>query len=69
MGNFNFIPQIGEKTNNCYLHGIGRLDNIGHKGAIEFVGRDYFILRDLDNDEVILVEKESYGIIDSYDFS
>jgi len=65
----NYRPQIGDITNDSYLHGIGSLDNIGHKGAIEFVGRDYFILRDLDNDEVILVEEKSYGFIYEGDFS
>lgn len=64
----DFKPQIGSTTNDAYLHGIGRLDNIGHKGSIEFVGRDYFILRDLDNDEAIFVTEDSYGFIDPYDF-
>lgn len=68
MENFNFTPQVGMITNDCYLHGINDLENICNRGQIEFVGRDYFILRDLSRDKPLFIAKESYGFIEENDF-
>lgn len=68
MSNFKFRPEIGLKTNDCFLHGIGELEDISNPGAIEFVGSDYFILRNIYRNKAIMVEENSYGFIEENDF-
>jgi hypothetical protein len=57
---FNFIPQVGMKTNDCYLHGIGNNENIHNHGEIVYVGKYYFVLEDKVLEDAILVNEESY---------
>ncbi len=64
-----FNPKIGMVTNDCYLHGIGRNQDICCRGTIEFVGKDYFILRNESRDYPTLVNKEQYWVIEPQDFS
>ena len=67
MSVFNFVPQVGLRTNDCYVHGIN-YDNIGNEGIIEFVGKDYFILRDLSTDKPLVIKGSSYWVIEKDDF-
>lgn len=64
-----FKPEIGLKTNNCYLHGIGRMEDMFDKGVVEYVGIDYFILRNIEINQPIFVSKDSYWVIDESDFN
>lgn len=66
---FKFVPQIGMKTDDCFLHGIGENEDIINDGVIEFVGRDYFILRNTYRDKPIFVSKDSYPFIEESDFT
>jgi len=65
---FIFIPKVGDTTKDCYLHGATSLDHIGNEGIIEFVGSDYFILRDTDKYCPLIIRKESYWVIGEGDF-
>lgn len=67
MSDFKFIPQVGMKTNDAFLHGATDNDAICKTGQIEVVGRDYFVLR-LENDAVYLIEQKSYWVIQPQDF-
>jgi hypothetical protein len=63
-----FKPQVGLKTNDSYLHGIGEeLETIGEEGIIEAVGKDWFVYRC--NNKPILVEKKDYDCIEENDFN
>lgn len=64
-----FRPEIGLKTSDCYLHGINDLDDILCDGVIEFVGRDYFILRNTSKDKPLFVSNDQYWCIEEYDFN
>lgn len=68
MKEFNFIPQTGMKTNDCYLHGIGDNENIHDNGEIVYVGDNYFILEDKVLNKGILVNEDSYWVIEETDF-
>lgn len=63
-----FIPKVGLITQDAYLHGSGTLDNIGSPGRIVYVGENYFVLEDLYNKTAIVVDKESYWVINEDDF-
>ena len=56
--------EVGFEISDCYMHGCGSNKNICHKGVIEHVGKDYFIVRDLILDEPIIVYKDSYWVFD-----
>lgn len=64
-----FRPEIGLKTSDCYLHGIGVMEDMFDKGVIEHVGIDYFILRNIERNQPIFVSKDSYGVIEESDFN
>jgi hypothetical protein len=66
--NFVFVPLVGMRTNDCYLHGNGLLRNSGNKGFIEYVGKDFFVLRDEYHDTPLLVEQSEYWVITENDF-
>ena len=68
MSDFNFIPSIGMKTNDCYLHGIGDNENICNNGIIRAVGLNWFVLEDIVIEEPILVKQSSYWVIGETDF-
>lgn len=64
-----FEPRRGLVTTDAYLHGLtDDLRYIGRGGEIEYVGRDYFILRIADSDEVFLIKEEDYCAIEEGDF-
>jgi hypothetical protein len=65
---FQFQPRMGMLTRNCYLHGIGQHENIGSNRVIEYVGVDYFVLRDMKWNKPILVLQSEYGYIEEDDF-
>lgn len=67
--NIVFEPKVGLKTDDCYLHGINRNDDILDEGVIEHVGVDYFILRNKNKDIPLFVPEDSYWVIDEKDFS
>lgn len=49
--------KIGDKIEDCWMMGYGKpLDNMGDEGQIEFIGRDYIIVRNLEKDIPIFVE-------------
>ena len=68
MTNFKFVPQIGMRTNDCYLHGVGAPEDILSNGKIEFIGKDYFILRTNLSHKAIFVKESNYWIIEKNDF-
>lgn len=63
-----FTPKVGLITKDAYLHGCGTLDNIGNTGKIVYVGENYFLLEDLYNKTGILVERNSYWVVQETDF-
>lgn len=64
-----FEPRRGLVTTDAYLHGLTEMNNIGLGGEIEYVGRDYFILRIAEVNEVILIKEEDYCSIEEEDFA
>ena len=67
----NFKPEVGLITDDCYLKGCTDLCNMSDKGVIEYVGRDYFILRNLNSGFPLFIENESesnYPYIKQKDF-
>ncbi len=68
MSDKKFIPVIGRTTPDCYLHGIGTEDDIGCIGQIEYVGTDYFVLRNKYTDKPMLVVESEYWCIEEGDF-
>jgi len=74
---FEFEPKVGMKTNDCYLHGIGELDDIGSSGHIAYVGNGYFVIEtrrwSSDKDDyiphAIMVREDSYWVIEEGDFN
>src|SRR5579872_7487364 len=58
-----FIPKIGMKTNDCLLRGIGDKDGFQCAGYIDYVGEDYFILRNIVNRSVFLISELYYVTI------
>lgn len=65
---YKFIPRIGLKTQDSYLHGVGNYDTICRSGVIEYVGVDYFILR-VDNYGVLLIKETEYWVFEENDFT
>lgn len=49
--------EIGDKITDCYMYGIGELENIGNPGVIEAAGIDWVIIRDLDLDKPIFTHR------------
>ena len=49
--------QVGSTIYDCYMQGIGTLDNIGNQGVVEAIGRDWVIVRDLREDKPIFVDR------------
>jgi len=64
---FKFQPVFGMKTNDSYLHGIGENEDICQEGRIEFVAKDYFILRK-ENGKAMFVDESDYWVIGEKDF-
>lgn len=56
---------IGSIINDCYMKGIGSVQNIMNKGVIEAIGKDWVIVRDTERDEAIFVGR---SIIDLEEF-
>lgn len=67
MSEWKFRPQIGMRTMDGYLHGAGNYNVIGVECVIEFVAKDYFVMRSLD-DVVLLIEQDSYWVMQENDF-
>ncbi len=66
---FKFEPKVGMTTTDCYLHGIGQLDDIGRSGKIVYIGSDYFVLEAEKDNGAILVFQNSYWVIEEGDFN
>ncbi len=43
--------KVGDKIYDCYMGGIGDLENIGNDGFIEAAGKDWVIIRDRETDK------------------
>lgn len=48
---------VGSEINDCYMFGIGELENIGNHGRIEAAGKDWTIIRDEELDKVIFTNR------------
>lgn len=48
---------IGDIIYDCYMNGIGELSDIGSRGQIEAIGRDWVIVRNVENNHPILVDR------------
>ena len=57
-------PHIGLKIRDCYMSGVGGLDNIGDSGVVEHVGIDYMIVRNTERNEPIIVMEPQYYNLD-----
>lgn len=44
-------------TFDCYMQGIGNLDNLGNTGILEAYGDDWVIIRDVVKNEPIFINK------------
>ena len=48
---------IGDEIKDCYMYGIGELENIMHKGIIEATGIDWTIIRDVEINKPIFTNR------------
>lgn len=57
------VMNNGDEIIDCYMSGVGSMDNMGNKGIIEYVGIDYIIVRDLERNKPIFVEQHYYHLV------
>lgn len=69
MSKFKFVPQVGMKTNNCYLYGAGDRDGVCQSGHIEHVGVDYFTLRNTESNTPHIITEDSYWCMEETTFT
>ena len=55
-------PQVGMKIDDCYMHGVGDLDDINCSGVVEAVGIDWMVVRNQDRQHPIFVKSNSYEL-------